>query len=214
VAVLPRDAGTAALLLFGRPGGQGEDVIRTVADLVAHTAAGEPVEYLFFWGHRPHPSGRLGPSCLSQWWPAVFAVDGVRYRSAEHWMMAEKARLFGDERSAAAVVAASSPKEAKALGRGATGFDSERWAAAGFDIVVRGNVAKFGQDPQLRDYLLHTGDAVLVEASPLDPVWGIGLAADDPRARRPAEWPGTNLLGFALMQARHVLAGAGAHPGD
>ena len=63
-------------------------MIRTVADLVAHAAGGHPVEYLFFWGHRPHPSGRLGPSCLSQWWPAPFTVDGVRYRSAEHWMMA------------------------------------------------------------------------------------------------------------------------------
>ncbi|QYN40853.1 NADAR family protein [Pseudonocardia sp. DSM 110487] len=181
-------------------------MIRTVDELVTYTAAGKPVEYLFFWGHRPHPSGRPGPSCLSQWWPAPFTVDGVLYRTAEHWMMAEKARLFGDERSAAAVLAAASPKEAKALGRSVRGFDGDRWDAAAFDIVVRGSTAKFGQDPQLRDYLVGTGDAVLVEASPLDAVWGIGLAADDPRARRPAEWPGRNLLGFALMQARHVLA--------
>jgi ribA/ribD-fused uncharacterized protein len=188
-------------------------VIRNVDDLVEHTAAGQPVEYLFFWGHRPHPSGRLGPTCLSQWWPAAFTIDGVHYRSAEHWMMAEKARLFGDERSAAAIVAAPSPKEAKALGRGVAGFDGERWADVGFDVVVRGNVTKFGQDPALRSYLLGTGDAVLVEASPVDPVWGIGLAADDPRARQPAKWPGTNLLGFALMQARHLLAGVDARTG-
>jgi ribA/ribD-fused uncharacterized protein len=185
-------------------------ILRSVADLVAHTEAGKPVEYLFFWGHRPHPSGRLGPSCLSQWWPAPFTVDGVRYRSAEHWMMAEKARLFGDESSAAAMIAADSPKEAKALGRGVRGFDGDRWEEAAFDIVVRGSTAKFGQDPQLRDYLVGTGDAVLVEASPLDAIWGIGLAADDPRARRPEEWPGRNLLGFALMQARLDLAGAAA----
>jgi ribA/ribD-fused uncharacterized protein len=189
-------------------------MIRTVADLVAHADGGRPVEYLFFWGHRPHPSGRLGPSCLSQWWPAPFTVDGVQYPTAEHWMMAEKARLFGDEQSAAAIVAAALPKEAKALGRGVAGFDGERWAAAGFDVVVRGNVAKFGQDPALREYLLGTGDAVLVEASPVDPVWGIGLAADDSRAGRPAEWPGTNLLGFALMHARHVLAGADVRAGS
>lgn len=183
-------------------------MIRSVADLVSHPADGRSIEYLFFWGHRPHPSGRIGPSCLSQWWPAPFSVDGVHYSSAEHWMMAEKARLFGDQQSAAAITAAASPKEAKALGRRVAGFDAERWAAAGFDVVVRGNVAKFGQDPALRDYLLDTGDAVLVEASPTDRVWGIGLLADDPRARRPAEWPGTNLLGFALMQARAVLAAA------
>lgn len=183
----------------------------TVDELVALTAAGEPVEYLFFWGHRPHPSGRLGPSCLSQWWPAAFTLNGVRYRTAEHWMMAEKARLFRDERSAAAVVAAGTPEEAKALGRGVEGFEGARWAAARVDVVVRGNVAKFGQDPALRDYLLGTGDAVLVEASPVDAVWGIGLAADDPRARRPDEWPGQNLLGFALMRARQALA---AEPPD
>ena len=187
-------------------------MIRTVDDLVALSAAGEPVEYLLFWGHRPHPSGRLGPSCLSQWWPAPFTVGGVRYRTAEHWMMAEKARLFGDHCSAAAAVAAGTPKEAKAVGRAVAWFDAARWEAACFDIVVRGNVAKFGQDPALRDYLVGTGDAVLVEASPLDAVWGIGLAADDPRARRPAEWPGRNLLGFALMQARQILADEPAVP--
>jgi ribA/ribD-fused uncharacterized protein len=183
-------------------------MIRSVADLVAYTAAGKPLEYLFFWGHRPHPSGRPGPSCLSQWWPAPFTVDGVHYRSAEHWMMAEKARLFGDERSAAAIIAAESPKDAKALGRAVRGFDGDRWEAAAFGIVVRGSIAKFGQDPQLRDYLVGTGDALLVEASPLDAIWGIGLAADDPRAGRPEEWPGRNLLGFALMEARLDLAGA------
>jgi len=185
-------------------------MIRSVADLVEHVAAGKPVEYLFFWGHRPHPSGQPGPNCLSQWWPAPFTVDGVHYRSAEHWMMAEKARLFGDERSAAAIIAAESPKEAKALGRSVRGFDGARWETAAFDIVVRGSIAKFGQDPQLRDYLVGTGDAVLVEASPLDAIWGIGLAADDPRAGRPEEWPGRNLLGFALMEARRDLAGAEA----
>lgn len=181
-------------------------MIRTVDDLVALSATGQSIEYLLFWGHRAHPSGQLGPSCLSQWWPAAFTIDGVRYRTAEHWMMAEKARLFGDEPNAAAAVAAGTPKEAKAVGRAVAGFDRVRWEAEAFDIVVRGNVAKFGQDPALRDYLVGTGDAVLVEASPVDAVWGIGLAADDPRARQPAEWPGRNLLGFALMQAREVLA--------
>jgi ribA/ribD-fused uncharacterized protein len=181
-------------------------MIRTIDDLLALVRAGGPVEYLLFWGHRPHPSGALGPSCLSQWWPAEFTLDGVRYPTVEHWMMAEKARLFGDERSAAAVVAAPTPKMAKAVGRGVAGFDNERWEPARFDIVVRGNVAKFGQDPALRDYLLGTGEAVLVEASPVDDVWGIGLAADDPHARTPAMWRGRNLLGFALMEARQILA--------
>ncbi|CAM5660466.1 hypothetical protein SALBM217S_01487 [Streptomyces griseoloalbus] len=64
--------------------------------LIEAVRAGERVKYLHFWGHRPLPDGRIGPSCLSQWWPSPFTVDGVEYATAEHWMMAAKARLFGD----------------------------------------------------------------------------------------------------------------------
>lgn len=71
--------------------------------------------------------------------------------------------------------------------------------------MVAGNLAKFGQHTDLREYLLGTGDRVLVEASPLDRVWGIGLAADDERAVSPDQWRGLNLLGFALMQVRETL---------
>ena len=85
------------------------------------------------------------------------------------------------------------------------GFDERLWADQRFDIVVSGNVRKFGQHADLRDFLLGTGDRVLVEASPRDRIWGIGLAADDERARSPEHWAGLNLLGFALMEARHRL---------
>ena len=84
-------------------------------------------------------------------------------------------------------------------------FDASRWDAAAFGIVTRGSKEKFGQNPELRAFLLETGDAVLVEASPVDSVWGIGLAADDPRASDPRQWQGRNLLGFALMAARSQL---------
>ncbi|MDF3288276.1 NADAR family protein [Streptomyces sp. RB6PN23] len=173
--------------------------------LAALVAGGAVPKYLMFWGHRPTRDGSVGPSCLSQWWPAEFAVDGVRYPTAEHWMMAGKARLFGDERTAAEVLAAGHPNEAKALGRQVRGFDEELWARHRWDLVVEGNVAKFGQHPALRDFLLGTRSRVLVEASPLDRVWGIGLAADDERAADPARWRGSNLLGFALMEARSRL---------
>ncbi|MCQ4043582.1 NADAR family protein [Streptantibioticus rubrisoli] len=173
--------------------------------LAALVAAGARPKYLMFWGHRPRRDGSVGPGCLSQWWPAEFTVDGVRYPTAEHWMMAGKARLFGDERTAAKVLAAGHPNEAKALGRQVPGFDEELWARHRWELVVQGNVAKFGQHPGLRDFLLGTGSRVLVEASPLDRVWGIGLAADDERAADPARWRGLNLLGFALMEARARL---------
>ncbi|GAA1896422.1 NADAR family protein [Streptantibioticus ferralitis] len=174
--------------------------------LAALVASGVTPKYLMFWGHRPKRDGSLGAGCLSQWWPAEFTVDGVRYPTAEHWMMAGKARLFEDEETAAAVLAAGHPNEAKTLGRQVRGFDEELWARHRWHLVVEGNVAKFGQDPALRDFLLSTGSRVLVEASPLDRVWGIGLAADDERAPDPARWRGLNLLGFALMETRSRLS--------
>ncbi|MER6235871.1 NADAR family protein [Streptomyces clavifer] len=176
-----------------------------MADLIARAARGERVKYLPFWGHRPRPDGRLGESCLSQWWPAPFTVDSVTYASAEHWMMAAKARLFGDAEAEAKAVAASSPAAAKKVGRLVRHFDDAVWARERFGLVVAGSVHKFGQDPALRAYLLGTGERVLVEASPMDRIWGIGLAKDDARTGDPAAWRGLNLLGFALMEARTRL---------
>ncbi|MEU0168113.1 NADAR family protein [Streptomyces iakyrus] len=177
--------------------------------LIRAVHAGARVRYLHFWGHRPRPDGRIGASCLSQWWPAPFAVDGVVYATAEHWMMAEKARLFEDASAERAALAAGHPAEAKKAGRLVRGFDEATWARERFRIVVEGSVHKFGAHPDLLRYLLGTGDRVLVEASPVDRVWGIGLAASDEAAMDPERWRGPNLLGFALMEARERLrAGA------
>ncbi|MFD0688253.1 NADAR family protein [Actinomadura fibrosa] len=161
---------------------------------------GTRLKFVFFW----RDTGRTG--CLSQWHTSPFTVAGITYPTAEHYMMAGKARLFGDEEMAAAILDAGHPAEAKKLGGRVRGFDEETWAAHRFGIVVDGNMAKFSQHPELRSYLLSTGDRVLVEASPLDRIWGIGLAADDERAERVADWRGLNLLGFALMEVRERLA--------
>ncbi|MFD0725296.1 NADAR family protein [Lysobacter brunescens] len=174
--------------------------------LRARATAGERFAFLCFWGHRPRADGAPSASCFSQWYPSPFTVDGVRYATAEHWMMAGKARLFGDESALAKVLANDDPGAAKAAGRGVRHFDEARWSAHRFDLVVEGNLAKFSQHPDLRRFLLSTGDRVLVEASPVDPIWGIGLAAADPRATEPAQWTGLNLLGFALMVVRERLA--------
>ncbi|MFK0189958.1 NADAR family protein [Kitasatospora sp. NPDC090308] len=181
--------------------------VRTREQLTAAVASGARPKYLHFWGHQPQRDGRIGPGALSQWWPSPFTVDGVEYRTAEHWMMAGKARLFRDEEIVPRILRARTPAEAKKLGRQVRGFDDERWVAQRFELVVNGSTEKFGQDEQLRTYLLRTGERVLVEASPLDRIWGIGLAADDERAATPAQWRGLNLLGFALMEARARLAG-------
>jgi ribA/ribD-fused uncharacterized protein len=176
-----------------------------VAELVRREAAGERIEYLRFWGHRARKDGRVGAPCLSQWWPVTFVVDGETFASAEHFMMVGKARLFDDEAAAAAILADPDPAAAKKHGRGVRGYDDALWRAAAYDIVVRGNHAKFAQHADLAEFLVGTGTVVLVEASPVDPVWGIGLAADDPRAVTPSTWRGTNLLGFALVDVRDQL---------
>ncbi|SDP16907.1 hypothetical protein SAMN04487981_117160 [Streptomyces sp. cf386] len=175
--------------------------------LVREVRAGARVKYLHFWGHRPLPDGRVGASCLSQWWPSPFTVDGVSYATAEHWMMAEKARLFGDAEAERRVLDAGHPSVAKKAGRLVRGFDDGVWERERFRIVVEGSVHKFGADAGLRGFLVGTGDRVLVEASPVDRVWGIGLAAGDEGAGDPQRWRGPNLLGFALMEARERLRG-------
>jgi ribA/ribD-fused uncharacterized protein len=177
----------------------------TVEELTRLVENGHPVKYLCFWGHRPQRDGSVGPGCLSQWWPAPFEVDGLRFATAEHYMMWRKATLFGDVEAAERIQAAGHPHRAKALGRQVREFDQPTWERHRFDIVVVGSVAKFGQHDGLRGFLLGTGERVLVEASPTDRIWGIGLAASDERATDPKAWRGLNLLGFALMRARTML---------
>jgi ribA/ribD-fused uncharacterized protein len=183
--------------------------LTTREQLVAAIASGTAVKWLLFWGHTPPADGGVGRHVLSQWWPAPFDVDGTTYRTAEHWMMAEKARLFDDAAAARAAIDADHPAEAKKAGRLVRGFDDATWNAHRVDIVVRGNVAKFGQHADLRAYLLGTGERVLVEASPRDRIWGIGLAASHEDATDPSRWRGANLLGFALMRARDLLRAEG-----
>ncbi|RDG38294.1 NADAR family protein [Streptomyces corynorhini] len=193
-------------------GAVGADAVGALAE---RTARGEAVKLLHFWGHKPRRDGTLGASCFSQWWPAPFTVDGVEYATAEHWMMARKARLFGDEEAEHRAVTAANPALAKRAGRLVRGFEESVWERERYGIVVAGSVHKFGQDAALRTFLLATGDRILIEASPMDRIWGIGLASDDERAHDPARWRGLNLLGFALMEARERLrdgaGGAGAH---
>jgi ribA/ribD-fused uncharacterized protein len=176
------------------------------SELIAQVAAGVTPDFLFFWGHTPAPGHAVGRWVLSQWYPVEFTVDGDRYRHAEQFMMAEKARLFGDGEIRSRILASTGPADAKKLGRAVRDFDQARWEEHRYDIVVRASTAKFGQHAGLRDFLLATGEKVLVEAAPRDVIWGIGLGAANPKAQDPAQWRGRNLLGFALMDARAALS--------
>ena len=186
-------------------GHTGEVTSRSVTELISQAGSGTPLKYLFFWGHEPQRDGSVGAGCLSQWWPSPFNVDGRTFGTAEHWMMWSKAILFGDNEAAELILAAGHPQRAKALGREVRGFDQRTWVAHRFEIVVAGSVEKFSQHKDLGEYLVGTGDRVLVEARPVDRIWGIGLASSDPGATDPTQWRGENLLGFALMQARQSI---------
>jgi len=178
--------------------------IRTLEQLRDFVNQGNAAEYVLFWGHRKPKQG-VSETCFSQWYEAPFKHEGVAYPTAEHFMMARKAELFGDSAALQKILQASNPGDAKKQGRGVLNFDETTWNAHRFEIVVQANLLKFGQNPELQAFLLATGDRVLVEASPVDKIWGIGLAADNPAAENPNLWKGLNLLGFALMEVRDRL---------
>jgi ribA/ribD-fused uncharacterized protein len=149
--------------------------------------------FFMFWGH----ADGSDKSFLSQWFPSPFLYDGRQYSCAEQWMMAEKARVFGDEETRELILAAATPKEMKALGRSIRGFDEERWRRCRERVVMKGTVLKFSQNPPMLQFLLSTS-GVLVEASPYDTIWGIGkcsaaldvtIFGHDPRRRLARERP-------------------------
>lgn len=166
--------------------------------------AGAAGKFLLFWGHQK--SASISASCLSQWYAASFCQDEVRYVCAEQYMMAKKAECFGDKEALEQILAARDPAQMKALGRQVRSFDVKIWDEIKFDVVLNASYLKFSQNAPLRDFLLQTGSKVLVEASPVDKIWGIGLGASDENAQNPMKWRGRNLLGFALMRARDEIA--------
>lgn len=168
----------------------------------------DALKFIYFWGHT-ELDAVVGKACLSQWYVAPFTVDGLVYQSTEHWMMAHKALLFGDRERFEQILAVTKPAEAKALGKLVQGFDEIIWREHRYDIVRLGNIHKFNQNDKLRAFLLATQSHILVEASPHDEIWGIGLAADSPHIDNLYTWQGENLLGFVLMEVRDVLSELG-----
>ncbi|MEO8699158.1 MAG: NADAR family protein [Kofleriaceae bacterium] len=144
-------------------------------------------------------------SPFSQWYRCSFRVGDHTFNCAEQYMMHGKALLFDDANTAAEILAADHPREHKALGRKVKNFDDAIWKRSREAIVLAGNRAKFTQSAELRAVLLETRGTTLVEASPYDKIWGIGLAATDPRAQDPAQWKGQNLLGKVLTSLRDEL---------
>lgn len=174
--------------------------------LVSSIENGTLFKYLYFWGHTSRAGETVGSFCFSQWFESPFSINGYSYKTSEHWMMAQKAHLFDNHEIAERIIASKKPAEAKDLGRQVLNFDQDIWLQKRFEIVRLGNIHKFNQNPDLMDFLLNTHNRVLVEASPVDSIWGIGMAKDHPDIQNVKAWPGLNLLGFALMEARDFLA--------
>lgn len=176
----------------------------TRKSIIERYNAGEEMNIIAFWGHTPNPK-KMTKACFSQWFDCRFEVDGVLYHTTEQYMMSQKAVLMGDAITCEKIMASDNPRDYKALGREVQHFDAELWNQSKYNAVLKGNLAKFSQNPELLAFLDSTGNSILVEGSPYDDIWGVKLAIDDQRIKNPNEWQGENLLGFALMEARDIL---------
>lgn len=162
-------------------------------------------EYIFFSGFQPNKDGSIGKSCLSQWWPSNFTENEIVYKTVGHYILSWKAKLFGDIKTANAILNKRFPKDVKELSRTISNFNADVWNDYKYTIAKQGNYLKFSQNDALKQFLITTGNTIIVEANPSDKVWGIGLTEDESIAKNPNNWEGQNLFGFTLMEVRDEL---------
>ncbi|WP_202436446.1 MULTISPECIES: NADAR family protein [Vibrio] len=179
-------------------------LIQSNEDLLSAQRQGKEFKFVYFWGHRKPQQG-IAKSCFSQWYEAPFYEGSKCFLTAEHYMMYQKAKTFDNHDIAEKILVCKTPGEAKKLGRNVVGFDEQIWREVRYNIVVQANVLKFSQHSDMKAFLSNTGDRILVEASPVDRIWGIGLSADDPKVEQVNQWQGLNLLGYALMKTRQLI---------
>lgn len=179
--------------------------IQFLKELQENVRKGQQYKYLYFWGHTQKVQDLIDKSCFSQWFPAKFEVKGVQYQNTEQYMMAQKAKLFADEKIFQKILQTENPEKIKVLGRQVKNYEDDVWNRYRYSIVLEGNLAKFSQNENLKQFLYSTHERVLVEASPVDKIWGIGLAANHEHVQNPLLWDGLNLLGFTLMDVRKQL---------
>lgn len=157
-------------------------------------------EYSFFYETK-HP--------FSQWHKCKFTSEGLEFLSAEQYMMYKKAKLFNDSETANKIMNTSNPRKQKELGRSVKGFDEEKWNRKALEIVYEGNLEKFSQNENLMNILLSTKGRTIVEASPYDKIWGIGLSEENTESSSSMNWQGTNLLGIILTELRQEFLAGG-----
>jgi ribA/ribD-fused uncharacterized protein len=174
----------------------------TMEDLIKTYNSKKRLHYIFFW---QTDKGALSPGCFSQWQRSYFVADNNRYNCAEQYMMGRKALIFNDLETFDKIVSANHPKQIKSLGREVRNFNATLWDNVKYSVVLNGNFYKFTQNDEMLKILISTGDKIIVEASPLDKIWGVGLSEENSIIENPNDWKGKNLLGFALMEVRDEL---------
>ena len=144
-------------------------------------------------------------SVFSQWAMRDMTIDNIKYCTCEQFMMAEKARLFGDDHALSQIMKACDPSVQKSWGKKVKNFDKDKWEEIAQDVVYKANYAKFTQNDDCYEELMRSGDKVIVEASPYDCIWGVGLGSDNPKVLDEKNWRGTNWLGEAIMKVRETI---------
>ena len=174
-----------------------------IIQLIDEYNAGKDFKFIFFWGWEK--TDEITKTCLSNWYMADFIENDIKYNCVEQYMMAKKALLFNDNETYDLIMKETDPRVIKDLGRKVRNFDKKIWKKHDEKIVEQGAYLKFSQNYKLKDYLLSTKDAVLVEASPLDDIWGIKKGEIEPDIYNPNNWNGLNKLGFSIMRARERI---------
>lgn len=146
---------------------------------------------------------------FSQWYKCKFELNGCKFSSAEQFMMYSKANLFNDSESAKMILSTSNTRKQKEIGRKVKGFNKEKWNKKALEIVYEGNYEKFNQNEELKKVLLSTKGHMIVEASPYDKIWGIGLSEEDSQISNILNWQGTNWLGIVLTELRQEFLSNG-----
>uniref|UniRef100_A0A1I8A8E9 DUF1768 domain-containing protein n=1 Tax=Steinernema glaseri TaxID=37863 RepID=A0A1I8A8E9_9BILA len=147
-----------------------------------------------------------GSSCFSNFYPCErLEIDGIEYKCTEQYYAHQKAEMFGDEKAAYDILSASHPSEMKRIGRRVKEFKLSEWHEICIEVMAVANMNKFLQNEDLLVELLKTAGSELVECSPNDPFWGIGLAIDDPNVADRSRWRGANWLGQILTKIRDCL---------
>ena len=161
---------------------------------------GSVVKALGFWGNESHFSNFHPCKIKFMYRNEMREID-----SSEQMFMIFKSIMFKDDKSTFDIIDAQNPMLAKSIGRSVKNYDDKKWSESRYEYMVSSVMLKAVQNKDFRDRLTETKGMYLVEASPYDKIWGVGLKTNESDIRFEDKWRGENLLGKALMKVRDDL---------